>query len=249
MNTDFSRSRALNTIPEKKLHNQLLEVVQSCGTCKDKFIVNDNSFDNLCPKCVVTHVAFNRYKEANIPVDYWNLKMEKDFEGNKILLTKYNELTSDLKKHYLKGTSICFAGSHGLGKTFSNCCILKKACQKGYTCLYTTLSDVVNVLVQSDNENKYLARRELTMVDFLVIDEFDPKFTSTTSSVDLYARTLESIFRTRTQNKLPTLMATNSPNIAESFSGPMKSSIQSLIEGNLEEVVVFGEDFRKKNKE
>jgi len=249
MNTDFSRSKALNNIPNKKVYGKLLEAVQSCEVCSKKEVINPEGFDGVCPKCAIIHVAYNRYAEANIPIEYWGLKMEKDFIGNKVLLDKYTDITSDLKGHYQKGTSICFAGLHGVGKTMTATCILKKAAQKGFTCLYTNLGDIVNVLVQGSGEDKFLARRELVMVDFLVIDEFDSRFMPSENSADLYARTLEGVFRTRSQNKLPTLMCTNSPNIVSSFTGAMQASIDSLMKGYMKEISVFGEDIRKKKAE
>jgi DNA replication protein DnaC len=179
-------------------------------------------------------------------LEYWSLKMDKNFQGDSRLLEKYNEYTSDLKLAYTSGTSICFAGGHGLGKTMTTTCILKKACQKGYSCLYTTLSDIVSALTQASNDEKFLARRELTLVDFLAIDEFDSRFMPSENAADLYARSLESVFRTRSQNKLPTLMCTNSPNVVESFNGPLKTSIDSLMKGYLVTFPVFGDDFRKK---
>ncbi len=246
MSMDFSRCRALNNIPNKKVYGKLLSVVQACEVCSKKEVTNYDAFEGLCTKCGYTNVAFNRYAEANIPIEYWSLKMEKDFTGYPELLKKYEDITSDLKGHYLAGTSICFSGLHGVGKTMTATCILKKASLKGYTCLYTTLSDIVNVLTQGAGEDKFLARRELVMVDFLVIDEFDSRFMPTENAADLYARTLETIFRARTQNNLPTFLCTNSPNIVEAFTGAMKVSIESLIKGRVKEIQVFGEDQRKK---
>jgi Homing endonuclease len=128
--------------------------------------------------------------------------------------------------------------------TMTMTCILKKACQKGYSCLYTTLSDIVSVMTSAPGEDRFLARQELTKVDFLVIDEFDPRFMASDNAADLYARTLESVFRTRGQNKLPTLMCTNSPNVIESFNGPLKASIASLMKGYVKIFPVLGEDVR-----
>lgn len=191
-------------------------------------------------------IAINRYTESNVPIEYWTLKMERDFKGDPRLLAKYNEYTQDLKASYINGSSICFAGTHGVGKTMAMTCILKKASQKGYSCLYTSLSDIVNVLTMGSGEDKYLAKRELALVDFLVIDEFDPRFMPSENASDLYARSLESVFRTRSHNKLPTLMGTNSPNPVESFNGPMKASIDSLMKGYMRIFSVApGRDFRK----
>lgn len=226
---DFSRSTALNNIPNKKLQERL-DSVQEGNDAPD--VKN------------VKLIAYNRYYESNIPLEYWDLKMDKDFIGDPRLKTKYDEYVSDLKKSYQSASSFCLAGQHGVGKTMTMTCILKKASQKGYSCLYTTLSDIVNVMTAAPAEERFNARQELTKVDFLVIDEFDPRFMASENAADLYARTLESVFRTRSQNKLPTLMCTNSPNVVESFSGPLKASIASLMKGYVKVFPVLGEDVR-----
>jgi DNA replication protein DnaC len=230
-NLNFTRSRALNNISSRKLQ-EALDAIKG-------------SADDL-PTQNVKLIAANRYAESNIPLEYWTLKMDRDFSGDPRLLAKYNEYAADLKAAYIDGRSLCLAGGHGRGKTMTVTCILKKASQKGYSCLYTTLSDIVAVLTQASGEDKFLARRELALVDFLVIDEFDSRFMPSENAADLYARSLESVFRTRSQNKLPTLMCTNSPNIKETFTGSLKASIGSLMSGYLPIFPVLGDDFRDK---
>ncbi len=231
---DFVRCKSLNNIPKRKLQDILSNIESSSDDIKTKN---------------VKLIAINRYAESNIPIEYWGLKMEKDFQGDSRLLEKYKDYILDLKESYTSGNSICFAGGHGLGKTFTICSILKKASQKNFSCLYTTLSDIVNVLTSGSNEEKFLSKRELVLVDFLAIDEFDSRFMPSDSAADLYARSLENIFRTRSQNKLPTLMCTNSPNVVESFNGSLKASVDSLMKGYLKVFPVFGEDFRKKRNQ
>jgi len=230
---DFSRSKALNNIPSRKL-KAFLESIDEGSESQEKK--------------VYSKIAINRYAESNIPIEYWSLKMEHDFHGDPRLLKKYQEYTASLRDSYINGTSICLVGGHGVGKTMMVTCVLKKACQKGFSCLYSTLGDIVNTTTQSFGEDRFLARRELAMVDFLVIDEFDPRFMATENAADLYARSLEGVFRARSQNKLPTLMCSNSPNVVESFSGKLKDSIESLTKGYLSIFPVLGEDFRKKGK-
>lgn len=230
-NLDFVRCRALNNVPQRKLRETIVAI--------------EAGQDDLSAKSV-KQIAVNRYAESNIPMEYWTLRMERDFKGDPRLLEKYLEYTTDLKARYIEGSSLCFAGGHGLGKTMSLTCVLKKASQKGFSCLYTTLSDIVGVMTAGHSEDRMAAKRELAMVDFLVIDEFDPRFMPSENAADLYARSLENVFRARSQNKLPTLMGTNSPNPVESFSGPLKASIDSLMKGYLQIFIVSpGKDFRK----
>lgn len=240
---DFSRSPSLNNIPRRKFEDKIQSIFQTCPTCskRDKEIA---LYDGLCQKCSLLNTAYHRYYESNIPLEYWNLKMEKDFKGHTNLLNKHNEIVTDIKAVYSNGTSVFFAGLFGLGKTMSCTSILKKAVNKGYTGLYTTLSDIVGILTQASPEDKYLSRRELTMVDFLVIDEVDIRFFSQSDTTnELFSRAFEIILRTRLQNKLPTFFATNSPNIKENFASFFKDSLNSLF-NRIEIVYAFGDDFR-----
>src|SRR5713101_6216292 len=171
---DFSRTKGLNNIPSKKLHEAIF--------------LTENSNDPIETKAVKL-TAINRYAESNLPIGYWGLKMDKDFYGDPQLLNKYNEYIADIKSSYINGSSLCLASKHRTGKSMTIICMLKKCCQKGYSCLYTTLSDVVNVLTYAVTDDKFLARRELVLVDFLAIDEVDVRFfNQSENSNDLFAK-------------------------------------------------------------
>jgi DNA replication protein DnaC len=222
----FSHSKALNNIPVEKL----------------------NAFIASIPQGNNHHLkigAVNRYYESNIPVEYWRLRMDKHFQGNEILKGVYDDFTKNAKESYDKGTTFCLAGTHGAGKTMTITCILKKAVEKDFTALYTTISDIVSVLTTAPPEERYMARRELLTVDFLAIDEFDPRFIGSDSAADLYARTLEGIFRSRVQNHLSTMLASNSPNPKGIFTGALKESLDSLFSGYVDIIPIYGKDHRK----
>lgn len=143
-----------------------------------------------------------------------------------------------------------FLASKSLIPTHNTMCltsILKKSVAHGFTALYTTLSDIVSVLTIGPIDEKFCARSELIKVDFLVIDEWDNRFMANDTAADLYARILESVIRTRAQNKMPTLFATNSPNIIQAFNGALKDALSSIKNGYMIQVPVFGEDYRGKN--
>lgn len=242
MSLRIARSKALNTIPERKLISALRKTVSLCEICSK----NNAKLDGACGQCRTINTALNRYKETNIPVDFWRLDVAS-FEGDKVLLERYNQITKDLDRSYGDGICICFAGSHGIGKTYIATSILKRAVEKGYQALYTTLSDIVDVSIHGPSEEKYAIRRELLMVDFLVIDEFDPRWMPAGATADLFGRKMEEVFRKRSENNLPLFMCTNSPSVIDSFQGPIKKSIDSLMNFT-EFVTVVGQDYRKTKK-
>ena len=172
--------------------------------------------------------------------------MNKDFLGDPILMVKYQEVTKDLKQTYKSGTALCFAGSHGVGKSTVVTNILKRAVEKGFSALYVTLNDVITALISSP-ETKAEARNKFLTVDFLVIDEFDPRYRGSDNQSDLFGRVLEDIIRIRAENSLPIFMCTNALDVADSFKGPLKISLKSLM-NYVTQISVLGADLRKSGK-
>jgi DNA replication protein DnaC len=184
--------------------------------------------------------VLHRYWLANIPARYWTLKMDKEsFKGEEILLNTYNDYVKDVGQTYSDGTTICFAGNFGIGKTFTITSILKRFVEKGYSGLYVTLEDIVANLSDS------ASRQELLSTDLLIIDEFNGRFIAESDkAIDLFGRTIENVIRHRLQNKLPTLFASNSNDPLEKFGGEIKKALSSLF-NYVKIISVLGKDFRK----
>jgi len=187
--------------------------------------------------------AILRFYNANIPVKYWTLDMEK-FEGDPRLLEWYKKITEDLPGLYKKGISVCLAGLYGRGKTLTTTNILKQALVKGYSAQYVTLEDIITSTKSYDH---YQARQELLQTHFLVIDELDPRYMATEAASDFQGRMLESVLRYRTQNKLPIFLCTNAVDIEQAFTGAIKEAISSLM-NYVEIFPVLGKDYRKQEK-
>jgi DNA replication protein DnaC len=240
MEINFQRSKALNNIPSSKIQEKINGITLSCEECKTKKVTEDI----LCQNCYIKYQAINRYSESNIPLEYWSLNIEKNFDGDARLLEKYNEVIKDLKHTFDVGLTLCISGKHGHGKSYALTSILKKAAHKNRSCLYTTLSDMVSALIQSDD--KFNSKTELQMVDFLAIDECDLRFfNQSDNSTELFGRTFESILRVRLQNRLPTFIATNSPNLKENFNSLFKDSLGSLLNRVEFFTILPGQDFRE----
>lgn len=172
-----------------------------------------------------------------------------DFIGPTSLKKFYDSYTSDVKAAYKEGKRARFGGSHGIGKTYTCACILKRVIEtQSYTALYVNLTDVIHVMLTSPPDEKVYGRNILLETDFLVIDEFDSRFMGSENAADLFGRIIEPIMRTRIQNRMPLFFCTNTSKVEESFSGPLKASIESLM--NLVKLVpvIGGDDVRVKIK-
>lgn len=192
--------------------------------------------------------AFHRYYLSNIPVDYWYRDMI-DWQGPSNLKKYYDEVTLDVRASFKAGKSALFAGKHGVGKSLTTACILKRAVESGqYTSLYVNLVDIIRVLLTSASDVKTNGHELLLNVDFLVIDEMDSRFMGSENAADLFGRILEPIMRTRIQNRMPSFFCTNTSKIEESFSGPLQASIESLMKLVKLIPVIGGEDAREKIK-
>lgn len=238
-------TRVLRQIPERKILSILEDTLRHCPICSQNPQVKLDQ--GLCPACRTNTLRYQRYAQANIPVLYWNLEMEKDFVGDPILKEKYLEITQDLRKTYNRGLVVNFAGLYGRGKSLTVCNILKRVVEKSMSGLYVTLSDIVHTMLNGDFADKAAARKELLTVDFLAIDEFDPRYMANDKAAELFGKILEEIFRTRSQNVLPIMMCTNSPKVVESFSGPFRDSLDSLF-SIVTTVPVLGKDQRLENQ-
>ena len=234
----YQPSQQLRNISEKKYFYYKNKIIKTCNICKDLGQIS-------CDRCMLLEKVYSRYKSANIPFDFWDKTMATSFCGDINLKNIYDEITTDIDDYFNKGQSYIFLGMHGCGKTFISSMILKKIVEKGYDALYTTLSDIIGTTTCSDYSERRAASRELQMIDFLVIDEFDPRFFSSDASAELFGRIAETVIRIRFQNKLPTILVTNNPDPAKAFGEALGASINSLIGGYCKKVFITGADKRK----
>jgi DNA replication protein DnaC len=199
-----------------------------------------------CPTCDAKSARLKKYWNANIPVAYWDLAF-RDFDGDPKFRDFVKPKIDDIDKMYDDGKSLMFTGSLGTGKSYTACCILKKAISSGYTGLYTTMADVVANMLSSEMDTaKYY--EELISQDFLVIDEFSSHWIFPSEKAEqLFGTSLEYVLRTRFQNQLPTILCSNDEDVDNIFGGFFARSFRSLRSHHVELFVVGGKDYRRKN--
>lgn len=214
----------------KKVELAKKEVRDKC-LCKNKV--------SACFKCKSFERLIELMATAEIPVDYWFRTMEK-FYGLKSVKEDVMKVIKNIDDFYNKGETLYLAGERGRGKTLSSCSILKKALMAGYTAYYITLSDLI---AKTTTNSRF--KLEIKNIDFIVIDEVDNRFFPTEGSMELYGGQLESILRSRMQNKLPTILCSNATDIGLVFKGQYKTSFQSLWSQFVKTIYVGGSDARK----
>ena len=234
----YTHCLQLRNIPINKMQIYKGEIIASCEICSKAGIV-------ICDKCALKNKLLDRYIDANIPIDFWR-KSRNDFYGDPNLIKLYDEITNDVDEFFKSGKSLFLKGMHGVGKTLFASLVLKKIVEKGFSGLYSTLSDIVATIVGADYKARFEAGRELKMVDFLIIDEFDPRFFGNDNSAELFGRILEALIRIRFQNYMPTILITNNmANINRALGDALGASIDSLLSGYCREVFITGADYRK----
>jgi DNA replication protein DnaC len=222
-------------IPKNKLDRLKEKTISSCTTCRGE----------TCQSCLSKASRLDKYYMADIPVEYWPLSF-KDFSGDSNFKNIIKEKMKNIDELYDNGKSFIFAGNLGTGKTYTACCVLKRAVSTGYSGLYTTMADVVaNILSREYDTAKYYA--ELVGRDFLVIDEFSSHWIFPSEKAEqLFGTSLEYVLRTRFQNQLPTILCTNDNDVDKIFGGFYAKSFKSLRSHHVELYMVGGKDYRRR---
>jgi len=218
-------------ISYKKIEAEKKKVIKNCKNCKGYG----------CDRCLPYTAHIDRMATSQIPVDYWFREMAK-FYGEinfKNAITAYIE---NIDTEFNNGLTLCLSGERGRGKTMAACSILKGALLKNYTAFYTTMVEAVTKLMAPES---YKFRSAIKNIDFLVIDEVDQRFFPSKGSMELYGNHFENMLRSRTQNKMPTIICTNSQDISQIFDGEFQKSFSSLNAQFVRVLHAGGKDVRK----
>jgi DNA replication protein DnaC len=223
-------------VPYKKrqiIKDKLVADCQECG-------------GNSCNSCTKKSQLIDRMADANIPVAYWFLKL-KDFSGPTNVKDAAIAYAKTIKERYQDGKGICFVGTLGVGKTTAGCAILKNAIINDFTAYYTTLSDIMTYMLDFETSSEF--NQLVTRVDFLFVDEIDSRHISSSDDAQkAFGSNFERIIRYRTQNQLPTILASNNSSLEEAFSGQHSRVVDSLSAASTIVIPALGKDFRKVQK-
>lgn len=218
---------------QKKIEAAKKAIMNACATCKG----------HGCRDCVKNVEKINLWANAGIPVAYWEYSLHT-FNGDEAYKSKLVSLAGSIDEMYDNGKMYAFTGKYGVGKTFGACHLLKSAINNSYTCRYTTMSEIVDMVMSK--EERFDFKQTLLYCDIICIDEMDSRYIPTTDrGKDVFGSTIETIIRSRLQHKLPTIFCTNNSSLDEVFDGTFEQTFNSLFSvKNVINIPVGGVDLR-----
>jgi DNA replication protein DnaC len=222
-------------IENNKVARVSLNIQKNCENCEAQG----------CTKCAKLISRIQKYSDAGIPSSYWTSQFSS-FDGDPDYKETVMSVISKIDDAYDSGKSFMFAGPLGVGKTFGISSILKMAICKDYSVKYTSMVEVINSILSGSNPN---AASDLIKYDFLAIDEFDNRWIFPSEKAEqIFGSSMEYILRSRFQNGLPTILATNNAEIDSILSGMHGKAFSSLRNQYMKTIYLSGKDFRKRAK-
>ncbi|MCT4508214.1 MAG: ATP-binding protein [Tepidibacter sp.] len=227
-------------LAQNKIPLDYLQMHYNCDKCKDKGFTKDGS---QC-ECFKQELIKNAYKISNFSkliekenFDTFDINLFRDekiyAEGisqRENMLSIYSaceSFTLDFNKD--NEENLLFYGSTGVGKTFMCSCIAKKLLDKGYTVLYETSYNIIELLqnYRFEKNHTYEDKRNYRLLfecDLLIIDDLGSEMTNTFTISELF-----NIINSRLIDSKKTIISTNlSPmEIANTYTDRIFSRISS----------------------
>jgi DNA replication protein DnaC len=150
-----------------------------------------------------------------------------------------------IERNVSTGIGLYLHGGHGNGKSMVSSLLLKMALKKAIDGYWITLTELLSRYQETWRDKAYRNwfDRRMRNAALLVVDDMGREFegrTTATSSID-------TIFRTRAQNGLATIITTNLDD--DEFTKRYTKGITSLVEEACDRVEVTGADWRSVMRE
>lgn len=234
-----------------------LEMKYECNKCEDTGFLKNGSKCN----CLKQRILEDTYAMSNLnqilekdnfntfdidifsdkPVENRDLSTRKNMKC--ILQDMYFYASNFGKENNVEKNNLIFIGSPGLGKTFMCSCIAKEVLDKGYTVIYQTSFNLMEVIERykfktssfsSTDEENY---NNLFTCDLLIIDDLGTEMPNSFTTSELF-----NIINSRLNSGKRIIISTNLnlSQIKEIYT----ERILSRIVGNFKLYEFYGEDLR-----
>lgn len=156
------------------------------------------------------------------------------------------DYAKNIDEYVAHGLGLFLYGEHGTGKSLVASLLLKRLLERGVDGYWVTLNELLSSYQETwrgDKETRAWFDRRMRNVRVLVVDDMGREYDGRTTA----ASTVDTIFRTRVQNGLVTIVTTNLSE--EKFIARYTKGIQSLVTEACVHHEAKGEDFRKAQRE
>lgn len=146
----------------------------------------------------------------------------------------------DLVRNVSAGIGLYLHGTHGNGKSLLASLILKMALKNGFDGYWITLTELLSHYQETWRDKAYRAwfDRRMRNATVLVVDDMGREFEGRTTA----ASTIDTIFRTRAQHGLTTVITTNLA--GDDFTKRYTKGVTSLVEETCDRIESTGPDWR-----
>lgn len=207
-------------------------------------------------ECLRKSVLFTRLYEANVPQEFYDLNLEKDFETKGAPEKKkakefVKDIIGNIHEFYENGSSLLMYGSAGAGKSMLSVEILKKALEQKFSVYYDFFPSVVDAYKKKGyvaDEEKAKYATIFSEVDFLVLDELGKEDAQADyNNRDFSTSRFLEINILKKRNLKPTIFVTNMSGMPE-IQKKYGQFVNSMMGHRFKELMVVSkEDFRLKS--
>lgn len=152
---------------------------------------------------------------------------------------------SDIERNISGAIGLYLHGNHGNGKSLLSSLLLKMALKKGIDGYWVTLSELLSHYQETwrDKIYRHWFDRRMRNAALLVVDDMGREFEGRTSA----ASSIDTIFRTRAQNGLATVITTNLDE--PTFTKRYTKGVTSLVEETCDRIELTGPDWRSQMRD
>lgn len=217
-------------------------VEEGCPTCEGRrsFVFKD---EEIVCHCQDQLSRQKNYLNAGIGRTYQILDWD-DYVGDPKALDVANLFLAKKEEFLSRGVGLILHGEFGLGKTLLAQLVLKELVMGGYSCFFTTLSDMIDMFTagwRSDTERTWY-QKKIRQTRVLVLDDVGREFSSKS---ELPESTFDSVLRGRAREGKSTILTMNLSldELGQGYGG----AVFSLLQENsvVHEFDREGEDFRR----
>lgn len=195
--------------------------------------------------CLLQLQKHKHYLRAGIGLAYQRMSWS-DFSGDREVVEAAINYIDDSEKFVRVGFGVILYGSNGTGKTLLIILMLKELIRRGYSCYFTTFTNMVEMYTagwRSADEKKWF-HKNIVESEILVLDDLGKELKRHNK---LEESVFDSVLRQRVQQGYVTHLTTNLT-IEELCNGYGKSIFSLFTERSIQ-LEVNGEDKREETRQ